>query len=365
MYTIIGIVVIAAIVLLAVVLFMKQPSFGRLPQGERLERIKHSPNYRDGEFKNQHETVLMTSNGGRAKAILNFLFKKDDNLRPTQEIPVIKTDLRKIDPEKNAIVWFGHSSYLMQIDRKRILVDPVFCVASPVSFVNKPFKGTDAYKPEDMPDIDYLVVTHDHWDHLDYQTIMQLKERVRKVICPLGVGEHFEYWGFEKDRIVELDWSEDGTLDTGFNIHCLPARHFSGRGLKANQSLWASFLLESPSLKIYIGGDGGYDTHFADIGKRFRDIDLAILENGQYNEGWKYIHLMPQYMEQAVKDLNPKKVLTVHHLKYALAKHPWDEPTKNALKMKKDLDCEVLIPQIGEVVELKKGTQDNDTILSL
>ena len=140
-----------------------------------------------------------------------------------------------------------------------------------------------------MPDIDYLVISHDHWDHLDYNTVKKLKDRIGAVICPLGVGEHFEYWGFDKERLIELDWNEDANLVPGFMIHCLPARHFSGRRLTANQSLWASFLLEAPSQKIYIGGDGGYDTHYAEIGNRFPGIDLAILENGQYNEEWSLI----------------------------------------------------------------------------
>lgn len=354
---IIWIISIAIALTTTAVLFMNQSSFGRIPKGERLERIKHSPNYKDGEFKNLHETQLMASGKGKLRSMWDFIFKKKEGLRPLQDIAVIKTELRKIAPDKAALVWFGHSSYFIQLDGKRILVDPVFCVASPVSFVNKPFKGTDAYKPEDMPDIDYLVITHDHWDHLDYQTVMKLKNRIGKIIYPLGVGEHFEYWGFNKDRIIELDWSENAVLDNGFAIHCLPARHFSGRGLKPNQSLWASFLLESPSQKIYMGGDSGYDTHFAEIGKRFPDIDLAILENGQYNEDWKYIHTMPQYLEQVAKDLNPQKVLTVHHSKYALARHRWDEPINNALKMKEYLDMDVLIPKMGEIVDLKKEEQ--------
>lgn len=354
---IIWIMSIAITLTTTAVLFMNQSSFGRIPRGERLERIRQSPNYKDGEFKNLHETQLMTSGKGRFRSMWDFIFKKKEGLRPLQDIAVIKTELRKIASDKDALVWFGHSSYLIQLDGKRILVDPVFCVAAPVSFVNKPFKGTDAYTPEDMPDIDYLVITHDHWDHLDYRTVMKLKNRIGKIICPLGVGEHFEYWGFNKDRILELDWSEDAVLDNSFAIHCLPARHFSGRGLKSNQSLWASFLLESPSQKIYMGGDSGYDTHFAEIGKRFPDIDLAILENGQYNEDWKYIHTMPQYLEQVAKDLNPQKVLTVHHSKYALARHRWDEPINNALKMKKNLDMDVLIPTIGEIVDLKKEEQ--------
>lgn len=205
-----------------------------------------------------------------------------------------------------------------------------------------------------MPDIDYLVISHDHWDHLDYNTVKKLKDRIGAVICPLGVGEHFEYWGFDKERLIELDWNEDANLAPDFMIHCLPARHFSGRGLTANQSLWASFLLETPSQKIYIGGDGGYDTHYAEIGNRFPDIDLVILENGQYNEEWSLIHLMPQYMAQTARDLKAKRVLTVHHSKYALAKHRWDEPLKNAEEMKNKDSLNVLIPEIGEVVALEK-----------
>ena len=347
--------ILVVIVLLAVVViaFINQPSFGRIPRGERLERVKQSPNYRDGKFQNLHETVLMTSDKGRLEGIWDFLFRKIEGLRPDVPLPAIKTNLKNLNQDEEAIIWFGHSSYLIQTGGKRILVDPVFCMASPVSFINKPFKGTDIYHPEDMPDIDYLVISHDHWDHLDYHTVKELKGRIGKVICPLGVGEHFEYWGFDKDRIIELDWNEDAKLEPGFMIHCLPARHFSGRGLNANQSLWASFLLEAPSQKIYIGGDGGYDTHYADIGNRFPDIDLAILENGQYNEEWKYIHLMPQYMTQAARDLKAKRILTVHHSKYALAKHRWDEPLKNAENMKYKDSLDVLIPEIGEIVRLK------------
>ena len=203
-----------------------------------------------------------------------------------------------------------------------------------------------------MPDIDYLVISHDHWDHLDYRTVKSLKDRVGKVICGLGVGEHFEHWGYDKDQLVELDWYEDAALENGFAVHCLPTRHFSGRGLKANQTLWASFLIETPSQKIYMAGDGGYDSHFEEIGKCFPDIDLAILENGQYDEGWNLIHLMPSNMAKAAKDLKVKRVMTVHHSKYALAKHPWDEPLTNEKKMQEQDSLNMVIPEIGEVMPL-------------
>lgn len=348
------ILIIVALLAVTGIAFVNQPNFGRTPRGERLERIKQSPNYRNGQFQNQHETLMMTSDKGRFAGIWEFLFRKIDGLRPDQPVKVVQTDLHKLSPDEEVLVWFGHSSYLIQTGGKRFLVDPVFCLASPVSFVNKPFPGTDVFKPEDMPDtIDYLVISHDHWDHLDYYTIKKLKDRIGKIICPLGVGEHFEYWGFNKNQIIELDWKENVNLESGFNVHCLPARHFSGRGLTANQSLWASFLLEAPSQKIFIGGDGGYDTHFAEIGERFSDIDLAILENGQYNEEWKLIHLMPQDMAQAAKDLKTRRLLTVHHSKYALAKHHWDEPLENAESMKNKDSLDVLMPVIGEVVRLK------------
>lgn len=346
---------IMAIIVIAVVgilLFINQPSFGRAPRGERLERIMRSPHYRGGAFHNEQEVPMFTSDKSRVAGIFEFLFRKKEGLRPGKPLPVIKTDLKKIPVDENVLVWFGHSSYLIQIDGKRVLVDPVFCCASPVSFINKPFQGTDVYRPEDMPDIDYLIITHDHWDHLDYETVTALKDKVGKVICALGVGEHFEYWGFDKGRIVEMDWNEDAALDSGFAVHCLPARHFSGRGTNPNQTLWASFLIETPSQSIYVAGDGGYDSHFASIGERFPDIDLAILENGQYDEEWRYIHLMPEYMAQAAKDLKANKILTVHHSKYALARHRWDEPLDNAHHLAEKDSLNVLIPQIGEKVKL-------------
>ena len=184
------------------------------------------------------------------------------------------------------------------------------------------------------------------------QNIYELKERIGTVICPLGVGEHFEYWGFDPAKIVELDWHEQQTLGDGFTVRCLPSRHFSGRGRSSNQTLWGSFLLQSPSRKIYMGGDGGYGKHFAQIGREFPDIDLAVLENGQYNEAWRYIHTLPGQLAQAAKDLGAREILTVHHSKYALARHRWDEPLKTEAALAADTALHVLRPEIGEAVPL-------------
>lgn len=350
MWIFLGVLLVIAV---AGILFVNQAGFGRLPRGERQQRIERSPNFRDGQFRNRQATALMTSGKGRLATMLDFIFrKKEAGLRPDTAVPAVKTDLQVLDPAQELAVWFGHSSYLIQTGGKRFLVDPVFCQASPVSFVNKPFSGTDIYAPEDMPPVDYLVITHDHWDHLDYETVMRLKDRVGKIICPLGVGEHFEYWGFAPEQLVELDWDEAAELEEGFRVVCLPARHFSGRGLKPNRTLWASYLLQSPAQRIFLGGDSGYGSHFAEIGEQFPDIDLAVLENGQYNGDWKYIHTLPEYLGRATAELGAKKILTVHHSKYALARHRWDEPLENARRLAAESRAGVLMPVIGEVIPI-------------
>lgn len=341
-----------AIIGIAFVIFINQPQFSSTPKGKRLERVKNSPNYKNGSFQNQHDTRQITSDRSYISVIADFLFAKKERLEPKSALPTTRTDLWKLDKDEDILVWFGHSSYLFQIDGFRILVDPVFFDASPISFYNKPFKGTNVFSPDDIPKIDYLIISHDHWDHLDYRTVTALKERIGKVICGLGTGQHFEYWGFDKSAIIELDWNENYVLDNGLTIYCLPARHFSGRKGFSNQSLWASYLIDTKQHKVYIGGDSGYDTHYADIGKQFEKIDLAILENGQYNKDWEQIHMLPEYLVKAFRELNAKRLFTVHHSKYALASHPWDEPLKNIVYFAKKDSINLILPMIGEKVKL-------------
>lgn len=276
---------VAALLVAAIALFMNRPEFGRAPRGERLERIRRSPNYRDGAFRNRHATPQLTSGKGWWATMYDFLFERQERNRPDHALPAVKTDLKALDPKENLLVWFGHSSYLIQADGLRILVDPVFETASPLPFFNRPFEGTDLYKPEDMPGIDLLVITHDHWDHLDYGTVTKLRDRTGRVVCPLGVGEYFEYWSFDPQRITELDWGEQVALGGGFTVYCRPARHFSGRTFRANRTLWASFVVETPSQRIFLGGDGGYDTHFADVAREFPNLDVAVLEERPVQRG--------------------------------------------------------------------------------
>lgn len=342
---------------LASFVVLSQSRFGKLPEGDRLKRIKLSPNYKDGEFQNQSSTPTFTGGESKLKMMSDLLFKKKVRVYPVDSIPSVKTDLKSLDAGKDYLVWFGHSSYFMQIEGKRILVDPVFSGnASPFRWMVKAFAGSNPYSAADMPDIDYLFITHDHWDHLDYKTIIELKPRIKKVICSLGVGAHLEYWGFESSSIVELDWYNSHSLNAGWMVHAAPARHFSGRGLKRNKTLWASFALKTPSLNIFIGGDGGYDLHFAEIGRRFGPFDLAILELGQYNKYWKNIHLMPSEIFTAANDLKARRMMPVHNSKFALSVHPWDEPLTEIAKQSKDYSILLVTPVIGEPVDIKDTT---------
>jgi L-ascorbate metabolism protein UlaG (beta-lactamase superfamily) len=348
--------VVAVFLIVGVNFFVRLPRFGKLPDGERFARMKKSPNYRNGAFQNLNPTQQITAEGGFLKMMNDF--RKAKNRRPKTAIPSVKTDLNNLAGNQNVLVWFGHSSYFLQIDGKKFLVDPVFCGhASPFPFMVKSFKGSDIYSPDDMPFVDYLIITHDHWDHLDYKTVNALKGKTGKIITGLGVGAHFERWGYDSEKIFEGDWGDSLQLTENIKIFVTSARHFSGRGTKPNQTLWVSFVLDAPSGRIFIGGDGGYDNHFAELGKKFGAFDLAILENGQYNESWKFIHMLPPQVLQAGRDLNAKRIMPVHSMKFALANHTWDAPLKTVSELNRSEGLLLVTPRIGEVVVLSDTTQ--------
>jgi L-ascorbate metabolism protein UlaG (beta-lactamase superfamily) len=327
--------------------------FGKMPSGERLAKIKLSPHFKDGAFQNQSVTPQLTGGATYAKVMKQILFGLPKRSAPVDPIPSMKTNLLSLDLHENCLVWFGHSSYFMQVDGKRFLVDPVFSGSgSPFSFMTRAFKGTDRYTTDDLPPIDYLFITHDHYDHLDHKTFRQLIPKVGTIITGLGTGEHLEHWGFDPARILEKDWYQHIDLEPGFTVDTIPARHFSGRWFKRNQALWTSFVLQTPGQKIFIGGDSGYDKHFAEAGHTFGGFDLAILENGQYNAYWKHIHLMPEEILQAAKELKAKRILAVHSSKFALGNHDWDEPLKLITENNIKENLGILTPMIGEKVNL-------------
>jgi len=346
-------IILLILLLISTILFFSQPKFGRKPSNGRFEKIQHTSNYKDGQFQNISHTPDLAEGANYYTVLKEFFFGKSKRNSPKDLIPSIKTDLKNLDPAKDILVWFGHSSYFMQLSGKTFLVDPVFSDhASPLSFTVKAFKGTCIYTPEDLPNIDYLIITHDHWDHLDYDTVSKLKPKVNQIITALGAGEHFERWNFDTNKILEMNWHQEADFGDGFKFNAVPARHFSGRGLKRNQSVWISLVLKTPNKTIYIGGDSGYDTFFKATGEMFGPFDLAILECGQYNKNWKYIHMMPEQTVQAAKDLNAKVLLPVHWGKFPLALHDWDEPILRVEKAAKLENMPLAHPQIGEALNL-------------
>jgi L-ascorbate metabolism protein UlaG (beta-lactamase superfamily) len=258
--------------------------FGKRPFGARLKRIETSANYKNGVFQNTEKTTVTSKAASLIKMTRAFL-NKPKTVRPNTILPSVKTKIVNKESDKTSVIWFGHSSYRIQSKNFTVLVDPVFSGhASPFSFAIKAFEGADIYHIQDFNVIDLLVITHDHYDHLDYETVVGLKDKVKKIITPLGVGAHLEYWGFDPAIITELDWWEHTTIEKDIEITACPARHFSGRDFIRAKTLWASFALSIHGRKIFIGGDSGYDAQFKIIGDKHGPFDLAILENGQYGD---------------------------------------------------------------------------------
>ena len=350
------------LVLIALVLyrFLNHPKFGKAPSGERLIQIQNSPQYKNGKFENQSFTPDLAEGASMAGVLFEFFFKKVERKTPKDLIPSIKTNLLELSLDQDILVWFGHSSYFIQLEGKRFLIDPVFSGnASPIPGTTKSFKGSDIYTVDDLPEIDYLLITHDHYDHLDYDTILKLKPKTKKIITALGVGSHLEFWGFSSDKIIEKDWYSTIKLDENLTLHTAPSRHFSGRSFKRCNTLWTSFILETKDFKMYLGGDSGYDSHFAEIGEKYGPFDIALLDNGQYNEKWKYIHNMPEDVIKAMKDLKTKRVFPVHSSKFSLSLHSWDEPLKKVTELNSlsENPITLITPMIGETVELKNDKQ--------
>ena len=343
------IVVLAAIIFV----FMQQRPFGKTPSGEHLEKISQSPQYKNNRFENLKETPMLAEGTSYVKMLGEFFFSKGIDREPAAPLPHIKTDLKAL-PAQPVMVWFGHSSYLISMGGKKILVDPVFSERpSPVQYAgSKSYNGTMIYTADDFPEIDLVIISHDHYDHLDYNTIVKLKDKAKVFCTPLGVGSHLVHWGVPQERIHELDWWQSITPTPGIELVATPARHFSGRGFVNNKTLWASYVLKAEGKSIFIGGDSGYDDSFKKIGDKYGPFDIAMLECGQYDKKWRYIHMMPEESVQASIDLKAKVYMPVHWAKFKLALHPWREPVERALTHAAKLNVTATTPRIGEIIYL-------------
>lgn len=348
-------ILLAIIIILTSViyLYLKQPQFASplvAPQ-------QYGGKFYDGTFHNTEEAPVIESDENVIVSWIKFLTEEQPDAKPLTALPSTKTDLFNLNLSDNIIVWMGHSSYFIQMDGLRLLIDPVFSHnASPVPYTNESFKGSNIYSAADIPEIDYLLISHDHWDHLDYPTIDALKDKVKQVITPIGVGSYLAQWGIAENHIYEGDWY-DSYHKEDLEIHILPAQHFSGRLLKRDRTLWSSFAVITKNHKIYLGGDSGYGKHFKEISERLGGFDIAVLETGQYNKNWPFIHMMPEETVQAALDLKAKALLPSHNSKFKLSKHSWYEPLDRIVKASRNQPYQLMTPLIGETIML-----DNDNL---
>ncbi|GCC50827.1 MBL fold metallo-hydrolase [Chryseotalea sanaruensis] len=343
--------VVIAILAVSLMLFMQLPVFGKHTTGEDLARIEKSTNYKDGSFQNVQPTEVMLKEVSTLR-VMREMLNKPSTVEPSKPLPTVKTDLKNLASDKLTIVWFGHSSYLIKYKDFTVLVDPVMSgYASPIGIFGKAFEGTDVFSVDDLPLIDLLVITHDHYDHLDYATLIKLHTSVKNIITPLGVDAHLKHWGVPAEKIKSLDWWETHKLNDSTIITSTPSRHFSGRGFTRGKTLWSSFVLNLQGHNIFIGGDSGYDNQFKKIGDLYGPFEIAMLETGQYGKNWPFIHMMPEEVANAAQDLQANVLLPVHWAKFALSNHAWTEPIERLIASGEG-KVVMTTPKIGEPVRL-------------
>ena len=325
------------------------PSLGKNPEGEALTRVEQQPNYKDGAFKNlpyPDDTVQTRIKGSN---MLKLFYGKPDSVTPPRQLPWVKTDLKILPDDKPVVVWFGHSSVLVKYRGVNMLIDPVFSGnAGPVPGLVKAFKGATHYSVKDMPPVDVVIISHDHYDHLDYHTLKKLRSQVKKVVVPVGVGSHLRYWGFKPGQIVELNWHQSFTFNNNISITATPARHRSNRTFEGGKTLWASYVINTGPHRLFYSGDGGYGHHFKSIGTQYGPFNLALIECGQYSPNWPHTHMHPAQTAQAAADLQARTMLPVHWAKFAESSHVWNDPVRQLLPAAQTLGVNVTIPRLGE-----------------
>jgi len=334
---------------------MHLKSFGAQASGLRLERMKASPRFVDGTFVNTTPVAQGLKKGTAAPTISEFLCggqRRTPRAPLPSQSPLVgwqrapETGLRA--------TWLGHSTVLLELDGARVLTDPVWGErASPVSFA-----GPKRFQPipvaiEGLPELDAVIVSHDHYDHLDYPTILELAKRKVPFFTSLGVGAHLQAWGVPAERITELDWWEQADVPgTGLTITAAPSQHFSGRGLGGrNGTLWSSLVVRGPKHCVFFSGDTGLTPEYTQIARRFGAFDLVLLEVGAYHESWGDIHLGPAHALDALQLLGGGKLLPVHWGTFNLAIHAWDEPAETLLRLAPERGARLVMPMLGQPVE--------------
>lgn len=351
----IGILIITVVA--AYFLFVNfYPSFGGDVSKADKQRYSLSENHRDGVFVNKNPVSLDMSFGEMLSVAKKFFFEKVPNGRPEKDINVEMIDSGSVANygSPTRLFWFGHSSFLLQMEGKTMLIDPVFSdVPAPHPLLGqKRFNSEAPLDLDKIPAIDAVIISHDHYDHLDYESIKELKGRVGKFFVPLGVGVHLQAWDIPEDRILELDWWQEVQFD-GLTLACTPAQHFSGRKMNNRMStLWSSWVIHSQGERLFFSGDSGYSDHFKEIGEVYGPFDFAMLECGQYNEKWADIHMFPEETAQAGLDVRAEAIMPIHWGAFKLALHEWTDPIERVQKKASELGIPLVTPRIGEPIYL-------------
>ena len=354
-------VIVAAVVAIAVVLVASTgwlDALGAAPEGERLARIRRSPNYRDGAFRNPEATSL-ASTGSTWQTLRRWLGGHEQRV-PPGPLPIVRltrADFARPPASGLRATWLGHSTVLVELDGARVLFDPVWARrASPSSLVGPRRFHEPPLALDELPPLDAIVASHDHYDHLDREVVRALARSAAqsgaRFVVPLGVGAHLERWGVAPDRIVELDWSESTTVGP-LTLTATPARHFSGRGLNdRNHTLWASWSVAGPRHRVFHSGDTGPFPGFADIGASHGPFDLTLVKIGAYGETWPDIHLTPEQAVDAHAKLRGGLLLPIHWGTFNLAFHAWDEPAERVVAAAAvATGTRLVVPKPGESVE--------------
>lgn len=329
-------------------------------KGERRNKILKSQNYSytEKKFKNIYINEH-TFQGSSMNVFKNYFFGNQKSVpdNPIDIVALKKDSFRNSKNNGLKITWLGHSSVLIELEDNIILFDPIFSDRpSPISFIGPKRYHTDlSLKIEDFPTIDTVVISHDHYDHLDYNTILKIHKKVKKFIVPLAVGIYLEKWGVAPYKIVELDWMQNIVLNK-INFIATPAQHYSGRGPFSNyKTLWSSWVIITKKYRIFFSGDSGYNEKiFKKIGNQFGPFDVTLIECGQYINGLKQIHMLPEQALQAHLDVKGKVMIPIHWGAYNLANHDWYEPVERAVKGALKHNIIVATPQIGETYKYGK-----------
>jgi L-ascorbate metabolism protein UlaG (beta-lactamase superfamily) len=316
---------------------------------------RRSPNFQDGEFVNIDPPSGVSLDREEQRQIVWDLFASRTASRPPHQIPITAPAPAEPAATELSVCWFGHSSALIEIDGYRVLADPIWSRRCSPSQTVGPERLHEVPVPlEGLAAVDAVLISHDHYDHLDHETILGLARTQRApFVVPLGIGAHLRKWGIPQSRIVELDWHESHRIGE-LTLVCTPARHFSGRLFNRNNTLWASWVIAGPRHRSFFGGDTGYSKSFAEIGTEHGPFDLTLLPIGAYHRAWPDIHMNPEEAVRAhldVAEADSGLLVPIHWATFRLAPHPWVEPVQRLLKAAGQQSIRVAVPRPGQRVE--------------